>query len=252
MHSINSKRATTTTTAASCCNVCTNIHRLLKTQIPDSMATVWRIWCFVSYISFGLFLYIYKYIYFSLNSPRFRCCCCCYCCYLCVFLLFFISSFVFFFCLHFFLYLETGYLMLFHAQQCADMYNMKQARCTYKSEKFLVKKRENLPLTTCIYLSQIRCVSFIVYHTHIWSFHSILLPFACSFQHPSWLFLLSCLSFNQFFVRFFSLMFFFFFFFPQVYSFGFLRSSSWDPHRLHLFPIVTQELRLLSLCIQRL
>lgn len=121
--------------------------------------------------------------------------------------------------------------------------------------KILSKKRENLPLTTCIYLSQVRCVSFIVYHTHIWSFHSILLPFACSLHRQlSSLHLLppSCLSFNRFSVRFLPLVF-VFFFFPQVYSFGFLHSSSWESHIVwHLFPIVAQELRLLSLSIQRI
>lgn len=191
-----------------------------KTQIPDSMAhlvlcLVYFIW--IVFIRTILHVFVLRYV--------------------CVFffLCYFYSVFAFFpVCLE-----ALCHLMLFHAQQCADMYNMiRQARCTYKSEKFLVKI---YLLTTCIYLSQIRlCVSFIVYHTHytylVISFHFVRLSFgfttislpACSpalYLSPSR-----------------SLL--------KLYSFGFLRSTaSWEPHRLHLFPIVTQELRLLSLCV---
>lgn len=218
MHSINSRKQQFMVQCAQISIVCWK----LKSQ------TVWRIWCFVWYIPFRLFLYIF------LNSPRLHACCCC-CMSVCVcfrYFLFFSVCFFFSSRCRF-----EGFDAVSCSIMCGYVYNViaTSTLCTYKEQKFLVKK--HLPLTTCIYLSQIRCVSFIVYHTHIWSFHSTLLPFACA--------LTLWLSFRLRFLCSFHLR-------LQVYSFDFLRSSfweMWEPHRLALIPYSTQELRLLSFCV---
>lgn len=138
--------------------------------------------CFVYFI-WIVFIRIYTH-YFSLDSPRFRCACFCY--------FFFCPSFFLF---HFpFLSMFTVCLLLCSASWklaiwcCFMLNNVRICIIWYRKHvehttaKILgkIKREKNLPLTTCIYLSQIRCVSFIVYHTHIWSFHSILCClFAC-------------------------------------------------------------------------
>lgn len=138
------------------CNVHEHVaFRKLKSQ------TVWRIWCFVWYVSFGLFSSFHSSRLRSSSSSYSSCWCCCWCCcwwwcYVCCF-----------FCS--FLYLKRA----FDAVSCSNVRISEcitAARCLYNKRKILGK---NLPLTTCIHLSRICCVSFIVYHTYlVISFHS--------------------------------------------------------------------------------
>lgn len=144
------------------------------------------------YFSFGLFLYTYKYaIFFStLHVFVVAVLCVCFCYFFFFLFTFFFSSVSAIWCC----------FMLNNVRICIIWYSK---HVVHTKAKILGKK--NLPLTTCIYLSQIRCVSFIVYHTHIWSFHSILLSFACSLS----LFISPSLSLFQSIFFWFFLIFFF-------------------------------------------